>query len=616
MRGITYAAHAGGMRRRILAAALTLATALSPLAPSGAARAAVCPPFTGPAPRADLPTDTVYLPNVTKTLGGPGGWVTPFIVQNVASAGATDLELSFYRFADGCLVARRIVSGLQPFRSYADVPNNDADLPGDTQFSVVVRSFGTGVVAVVNQVQGGGASFQGLAYTGSGTGATTVYLPNVTRRFFGYDVPFIIQDLGGTTARATVSFVSFDGTIRYSTSVTAEPGQSAVVDPNFLPAYTGQAGSGLADGTQYAVTITSDQPVTVVANAHNETGAPVGYSHNGLASGAATLYAPYAGKNADGVGRFSPVVVQNLGSSAVDPTLTFTPYPSVGGTGYSRSLGSDDPCPAFGGARCYTFTVTSGGAPLEGVCVVIASTTPGGCPEPHYATDAGGVVKIGTLAAPGDFWFLYPGKAMVGPVRESVSGSYAVSFPAPAAQSFSLGPIAAGASRAFDPRFTLGTTTPCSGASATCLGDGVFSLKASAPGGQIAMVVLPVSAATAAAYTATAATAGRVFLPNVTRTLGGASGYTTPIYLQSTGAATGATLTWYRFADGAVAAQQSVALPAGGGALVDPRTVAGLADDTQYAVVAVGSGGDIAAIVFEQAFTGGDAAFIYEGFTR
>ncbi len=616
MRGTARAALAR-MRRPILAAAaVVLAIVLSPLTLPAPVRAAVCPPFTGPAPRAGLPTDTVYLPNVTKTLGGPSGWVTPFIVQNVASAGATDLELSFYRFADGCLIARRTVSGLQPFRSYADVPNNDADLPGDTQFSVVVRSFGTGVVAVVNQVQGGGASFQGLAYTGSAAGATRVYLPNVTRRFFGYDVPFIVQNLGAATATASVSFVSFDGTIRYTTSVTAEPGQSAVVDPNFLPAYSGQAGSGLADGTQYAVTITSDRPVAVVANAHNETGAPVGYSHNGLSSGGPTLYAPYAAKNADGVGRFSPVVVQNLGSSAVDPTLTFTPYPAAAGPGYSRSLGSDDPCPAFSGARCYTFTVTSGGAPLEGVCVVIASTTPGGCPEPHYATDASGVVKIGTLAAPGDFWFLYPGKTMIGPIRESVSGSYAVSFPAPAEQSFSLGPIAAGASRAFDPRFTLGTTTPCSGASATCLGDGVFSLRASAPGGQIAMVVLPVSGATAAAYTAAAATAGRVFLPNVTRTLGGASGYSTPIYLQSTGAATAATLTWYRFSDGQVAAQQTVALPAGGGAKVDPRTVAGLAENAQYAVVAVGTGGDIAAIVFEQAFTGGDAAFIYEGFAR
>src|SRR5687767_15178618 len=40
--------------------------------------------------------------------------------------------------------------------------------------------------------------------------------------------------------------------------------------------------SGLRDGTQYAVTLTSTQPIAVVVNAHNETGAPVAFSHNGI----------------------------------------------------------------------------------------------------------------------------------------------------------------------------------------------------------------------------------------------------------------------------------------------------------------------------------------------
>src|SRR5205809_8074405 len=87
------------------------------------------------------PTTTIYLPNITKTLGGPSGWVTPFIVQNIGVA-PTDLDVSFYRFGDGALMACRRVVALQPFRSFADYPNADIDLPGNTQFSVVVRSFG------------------------------------------------------------------------------------------------------------------------------------------------------------------------------------------------------------------------------------------------------------------------------------------------------------------------------------------------------------------------------------------------------------------------------------------------------------------------------------------
>src|SRR5512140_3406522 len=31
------------------------------------------------------PTRTIYLPNITKTLGGPNGWYTPFIVQNTGT---------------------------------------------------------------------------------------------------------------------------------------------------------------------------------------------------------------------------------------------------------------------------------------------------------------------------------------------------------------------------------------------------------------------------------------------------------------------------------------------------------------------------------------------------
>ena len=457
-------------------------------------------------------TRTVYLPNVTKTLGGATGWQTPFIVQNTGAA-STDVEVAFYRFSDGSCVVRMTRAALAAGTSQAYSPNDLAALPADSQFSVVVRSFGSGVVAVVNEHAGVGERAEALSYNGASAGATSVYLPNITRRFFGYVTPFIIQDLGTAATIATARFVSFDGTAPTVTVTRSiEAGRSKSVDPNSDDPTLGAP--GLMDGTQYAVTVTAAEPLAVVVNTHNDApsvAAPVAYSTTGLAAGAATVYGAYAAKNAGGIGRLTTIVVQNLGSSPVTPSLTFTP---------------------LGGGAGQTFS------------------------------------------APG--------------------------------------PVAAGASWAFDPRFTVGTTTPCSGASATCMGDGEHTFVATVSGGTIAAVVNVISSATAMGYAATATPAAKYYLPNVTKTLGGATGWTTPIQLQSA-TATGATLRWYRFSDGGLAHTQVVTMSPGSGIRVHPRDIAALANDAQFAVVVEGTGGTITAIVTEFA-SGGDNAMTYEGF--
>src|SRR3981081_1234178 len=93
---------------------------------------------------------TLCLPNITKNLGGPTGWYTPFIVQNTGTT-STTLEVSFYQFSDGTCVARSLVSGLAPGTSYANDPRDtvkNATLPVEGQFAVVVKSFGSSVVGV------------------------------------------------------------------------------------------------------------------------------------------------------------------------------------------------------------------------------------------------------------------------------------------------------------------------------------------------------------------------------------------------------------------------------------------------------------------------------------
>ncbi len=455
---------------------------------------------------AGVPTSTAYLPNITKTLGGPSGWVTPFIVQNVGAA-ATTLEVSYYRFGDGTLVTCRKVAAVAPGTSFSEVPNENADLADDSQFSVVVRSFGAQVVAVVNEQQGSGATAEALSYSGLSAGATRLALPYVADQVSGWLTTLVIQNLGVGTASVSASFANADGTKTATLARSIAPGRSTFVDPRFEPS--------LATGTEYAVTLAADQPIAAIANAHNDAAgvaAPMGFSYNAVVVGsAAQMYLPYAARNGDGIGRTSRIVVQNAGSVDATPTLTFQKL---------------------------------GGAP-----------------------------------------------------------SVAVSAPQP---------VKPGRSWSFDVRFAADGVTACPvGGGPSCVAEGEHSLFTS--GGVFAVLDMTLSPATAMGYIGAAPSPSRVYLPNVTRTLGGTAGWTTPIIVQSAGT-TSAQLRWFRFADGSLVQTQSLTgLSAGASQRVDPRTVAGLAESTQYAVV-IDAPGPVTAIVTELNFLGGDSAMIYEGF--
>jgi hypothetical protein len=481
-----------------------------------------CTDSTGLQPAPTL-TQTLYLPNITRNLGGQGGWYTPFIVQNTGTA-STMLEVSFYKFSDGTCVSRFLVSGIGAGTSYANDPRDPAKnptLPDDAQFSVVVKSYGSTVVGVVNEHQGTGDRAEALSYNGFTAGANTVYLPNITRRLFGlYVTPFIIQNLGEGAASVQATFRTFDGSgVPITIGRTIDAGRSKPIDPNSNDFLLGAP--GLTDNKQYSVTVTSNQPVAVVVNTHNDAPTqpkPVAYATNGVTSGGPTVYGAYGAKNAQGIGRYSTIVVQNLGAAAVTPMISFTPLGGAPGT-----------------ANTYTF---------------------GAAIQPN-------------------------------------------------------------ASKAFDPRFsfsTQGTTnTPCTTGGADCLADGEYTFTVSASGATLAAAVNVISDATAMGYAATAAPATKFFLPNVTRTLGGPNGWTTPILLQSV-SATGATVEWRRFNDGALVTTQTVTIPVGAGVRIDPRNVAGVSDNTQYAVTVNGIGGTLTAVVTELNFEGGDGAMAYEGF--
>jgi hypothetical protein len=324
----------GDIRLRATGAvALLLLSAMSPVpalarGPALGPSDAVCVP-----PSAAAATSTVYLPNITRRLGGPDGFYTPFIIQNTGSAN-TDLEVTFYTFTDGTCVQQYRVSNLAPGAAHSNNPNDDVrntSLPDDAQFSVVVRSFGSTIVGVVNEHQNSSDPLraEAMSYDGFNGGAKIVYLPNITRKFFGlFNTPFIIQNLGSVTTSVNASFKPFDGngpTIVIQRVI--DPGRAKAIDPESDDPSLGAP--GLTDNKQYAVTVTSNQDVAVVVNTQADKPSvanPIAFATNGITKGAETIYGAYAAKNVSGSDRYSPIIVQNLGVAAVTPKITFTTF--------------------------------------------------------------------------------------------------------------------------------------------------------------------------------------------------------------------------------------------------------------------------------------------------
>ena len=408
----------GGLGRVALACVLALALLIAPrpalAASAGSGTAAATSTGCG---TPGIASTTIYLPNITKTLGGPTGWVTPFIVQNVGVHLAT-LEVSFYRFTDGGLVPCRRIDGLAPSTSFADYPNADADLPGDTQFAVVVRSFGSEAVAVVNEHQGRDTRAEALSYDGLKSGATTLYLPFVAKLSASWNTPFVVQDLGVRDTTVTARFVASDGTTVATLTRTIAPGRSRFVDP--------RVEGTVAEGA-YAVVLASTEPIGAIVNVHDDAPsmlAPRAFSYTGIPQPErASVYVPYVRRPDAVTERSYPngVLIQNAGTTSATPTLTF------------QRLGG-----------------------------------------------GGGVV----LTAPA--------------------------------------PIAPGATWRFDP------------STAASLASGEDSLVVD--GGTFAVLAPTITDVDAMAYVGSTGAGNRAYLPNITRTLGGANGWTTPIVIQSSGA--------------------------------------------------------------------------------
>lgn len=310
------------------------------------------------APLQGVPTKVVYLPNVTKRLGGEAGWQTPFIVQNVGSS-TTDLEITFFAFGDGALVTRRIVRGLMPGRSFAELPNADPDLPPEGQFSVVVRSFGSDIVSVVNaQRADGSPRAEAMSYAGSSAGATSVYLPYVAKAVGGWTTTMVVQNLGSSVTTVTATFVGKDGASAATLTRQLTGGRSQFIDPSAEPA--------LQRGSEYSVTLSASQPIAAVVNAHNDAASepsPRAASYNGVPGpevGSTTYLPHFFASFSTNPGR---IVVQNAGQTSARPLLTFR---SLAGAGSKTALAPASIAP--GAAWAFDVTQSLDGS---GTCLTV-----------------------------------------------------------------------------------------------------------------------------------------------------------------------------------------------------------------------------------------------------
>lgn len=211
-----------------------------------------------------------FLPDLARNYVG---YNTPWVIQNVDTAAAS-LVITYLSTPAGTLALTKTVTGLGPGLSSIQRPHTESGLVDGAQYAAIVSS-DKNVAVMVNKV--GSASTDISIYNAVSQGSTTVYLPDVTRNYVGYNTPFVIQNTGSTTATVTVTYYNADtGALETAVSgISAGPGRSTIRRP--------QNEDGLADG-RHSVVVTSTQPVGVIVNKVNNSSGAVSM-YEGIAGG-------------------------------------------------------------------------------------------------------------------------------------------------------------------------------------------------------------------------------------------------------------------------------------------------------------------------------------------
>lgn len=269
----------------------------------------------------------LYCPNITKEYFG---WNTAFYIQNTGDS-STNVTIKFYKFSDGTEVsaAQKVIALLDPGRSYEYDPLNEATLPGGGQYSVVATADagGTIVGTVLEFLTAGSVQ---MGYNCFNSGGSSVYLPNITKSYYGWDTPFIVQNIGASETTLTIKYYDFTtGDLVYT--VTPAP----TIGPRL--SYAGRpwqiSDSSLPSNKQYSVVVESSASnIVAVVNEQNPiSGSTQAMSYDGFNSGGSSVYLPNLTKSY--YSWDTPFIIQNVGATDASVVVKF--YDFTTGTEYT-----------------------------------------------------------------------------------------------------------------------------------------------------------------------------------------------------------------------------------------------------------------------------------------
>lgn len=222
-------------------------------------------------------------------------WYTSYMIQNLDTANPASVMVAYYdpngNHITGADKSLTIPAGGQvTVVQYTDDPS----LSG--RYSAVVSSDRPVAVIVNQQTAPPGRSYMAstppfASYTGFESGSSQVTLPEIMYNWFGYYTEFFVQNTGNGPANVQVTYypglagasgVTETATIaQYASHQFSQKNKTSLGAPS--GPYAGRfIGSAL---------VSSDQPIVVVVNEHNENARKL-FTYNGFSSGATTLVCP------------------------------------------------------------------------------------------------------------------------------------------------------------------------------------------------------------------------------------------------------------------------------------------------------------------------------------
>ncbi len=261
-------------------------------------------PQVGNTPVAPLKGATVTR-TPTRGVKGPrlafSSYTSGFQVQNLSGSTA-NITLTYYNQDGTVNTAPNDTIPANGSKTYYPIHPS-----GSFNGSVVVSS-DQPVASVVNVLGSSATTNAGASYVGATQGGISVSLPLLMKNHGAgnYSTWFNVQNTSSTDATVNVNYS--DGTT--AGPYTIRPGAARTFDQS----------TEVHNATVFSAIVTSSQPVTVVVIQENPS---VMLAYSGFTGGTTNPVMPLV--NANNSGYVTGIQIQNIGSSATDVTVSYTP---------------------------------------------------------------------------------------------------------------------------------------------------------------------------------------------------------------------------------------------------------------------------------------------------